>query len=74
MIKERNKLLNLYGEMHEIMLKCKFTEWYSKTDIANNLKVYDQVKDTGLTDHHKFYDIPKKNHDLEKYEDGELTE
>ncbi|CAI2375284.1 unnamed protein product [Moneuplotes crassus] len=74
LIKQRNKLLNLYQDIKDYAENCKFSGSYSKIDVVNDFLVLDKVKETDLIQDHKFYDIPKKNHTNARYEEGELTE
>jgi len=74
LIKQRNKLLNLYYGMKTYASTTDRADWYQKVDVCNNFKLVHKVENTGLVTNHKVYDIPKKEHKEEKYQDGELTE
>ena len=47
---------------------------YKKQDLVNLFDVICQVKNTDLIQNHNLWDIPKKNHEKDKYENGEMTD
>ena len=47
---------------------------YSKEDFLDWLKMLGQMKDSGYLNAHYLWDIPKKEHTKNTYDDYELTE
>ncbi|CAI2371153.1 unnamed protein product [Moneuplotes crassus] len=74
LIKLRNNLLNLYQDMKATVVTSSQSNWYKKQDMYNHFQLIQRISSTGLITNHKVYDIPKKEHKEEKYQDGELTE
>ena len=47
---------------------------YSRKDVESNCKYLAKFKDSEHIKPHNLWDIPKKTHNNEVYENGELTE
>ncbi|CAI2376007.1 unnamed protein product [Moneuplotes crassus] len=74
LVKQRNKLLNLYQDHRVVMEDSDFNETFSKEDFINAFKIVDKLQNTEFLKPHFLFNIPKKTHSNLKYEDGELTE
>ncbi|CAI2376861.1 unnamed protein product [Moneuplotes crassus] len=74
LVKQRNKLFNLYQDIKDFEEKSSFCDEYTKTDVVNDFVVIEKIKDTTLVQNHGFYNISKKDHLDDRYQDAELTE
>ena len=74
LIKLRNKLLNTYSDLEKLIENSQFYLRYTREDVISFFELFGQIKDTKYFTFHYIWDIPKKTHNNEYYEEGELTE
>mmetsp|Transcript_19254 Transcript_19254/g.17077 ORF Transcript_19254/g.17077 Transcript_19254/m.17077 type:complete len:177 (-) Transcript_19254:38-568(-) len=73
-VKLRNQILNLNREHKNCFCESDIFNQYTKKDLVNLFKVIGDLEKSEGFKVHDLWDIPKKNHDKEEYEDGERTE
>ncbi|CAI2374248.1 unnamed protein product [Moneuplotes crassus] len=71
----RNRLLNAYNVMEEYF-DANQEMWikYDKEDVVKFIKIFSEMKIRKMVTNHSAWQIPKKNHTSENYEEGEMTE
>mmetsp|Transcript_27183 Transcript_27183/g.24067 ORF Transcript_27183/g.24067 Transcript_27183/m.24067 type:complete len:130 (+) Transcript_27183:439-828(+) len=73
-VKIRNKILNSYTDLKKQMESSTTHYLYQKSDVVIILELMEKFKHTDYYKPHYLWDIPKKTHNNEYYEDGEMTD
>mmetsp|Transcript_17109 Transcript_17109/g.15073 ORF Transcript_17109/g.15073 Transcript_17109/m.15073 type:complete len:298 (+) Transcript_17109:9-902(+) len=74
LVQVRNQIFNVYSEMKITVENSTSAKSYNKSDVGNMCELMDRLKEGDFLNPHYVWNIPKKNHTKEFYEDGELTE
>jgi len=74
LIKLRNQYLNIQKELGQRFEESETFNGYTKKDIVNMYELVNDLEKSGDFNIHDLWHIPKKTHDNEEYENGELTE
>jgi len=74
LIQARNKLLNTYKDLEKFIENSLYYNSYTRDDLINFYETFEKVKGTPHFKNHNLWEIPKKAHKNDYYEDCELTE
>jgi len=74
LIKIRNQIFNASKDMQDVFENSSSFKLYSKEDVSSILGIVDKLKNTHHLTPYNLWDIPKKIHNKEKYDDGELSD
>ncbi|CAI2373021.1 unnamed protein product [Moneuplotes crassus] len=74
LIKLRNKIINTFYMLRSCQEEGQSMLNYTKEDIAKFGLLVQKLKSTKFLSPHYLWDIPKKDHEKECYDSGELTE
>ena len=74
LIEIRNEILNGITEIKKIFNSAAFYGNYNKKDMTIMLQISHDLRNTEHMRIHSLWDIPKKTHNNEYYENGKLTE
>ncbi|CAI2369775.1 unnamed protein product [Moneuplotes crassus] len=74
LVQLRNDLINTWKGIHDETHEKDCALNFSKQDLANMGDLYARLKETDLLTTHNAWNIPKKIHNNETYEGGEMTD
>ena len=74
LVEIRNNVLNAITRMKKIFNSSTYYGRYGKKDVGIIMGMADELRKTNQLSIHNLWRIPKKTHDNDYYEGGEITE
>lgn len=74
LVKLRNETINVWKQMYDMSKGSDCAVSFAKTDMINMGELMDRLKKTEFLKPNISFDIPKKDHDRETYDAGEMTD
>ena len=67
-------MFNIYEDLKKVVVNSKEYYLYTREDLGNIFEMVHQLRNTDYVKPFYIWDIPKKTHNNDYYERGELTE